>query len=172
VVAASKGLVLAFGLDHIVIDTERPSDPAASVYLANTANTRGKPGITVESGGWSRTDEESIARIERGIAGVLRHLGMQSSGPAPVTHPVWLGRNEVLRSQHTGLLYPAVEPGHTVAEGALIARITDFHGALLQEVRAPFAGEVLYVVATPPIKAGEPVGFVAERAAAPDGARR
>jgi hypothetical protein len=78
----------------------------------------------------------------------------------------------VLRSQHTGLLYPAVEPGHTVAEGALIARITDFHGALLQEVRAPFAGEVLYVVATPPVKAGEPVGFVAERAAAPDGARR
>jgi len=165
VVEASRGLVLAFGLDHIVIDTERPTDPAASVYLANTANTRGKPGITVESGGWARTDEESIARIERGVAGVLRHLKMADAGPDPVVHPVWLGRNEVLRSQHTGLLYPMVEPGQTVAAGTLIARITDFHGQLLQEVRSPFAGEVLYVVATPPISTGEPVGFVAERAA-------
>ena len=165
VVAASKDLALAFGLDHIVIDTERPNDPAASIYLANTAMTRGKPALTVESGGWSRTDEESIARVEQGVAGVLRHLRMRAGGPDPVAHPVWLGRNEVLRSTFTGLLYPMVEPGQTVAQGTLIARVTDFHGKLLEEIRSPFAGEILYVVATPPVTKGEPVGFVAERAA-------
>ena len=165
VVAASKELALAFGLDHIVIDTERPNDPAASVYLANTAMTRGKPALTAESGGWSRTDEESIARVERGVAGVLLHLKMAGGGPPPVAHPVWLGRNEVLRSSFTGLLYPMVEPGQTVAQGTLVARVTDFHGKRLEEIRAPFAGEILYVVATPPITKGEPVGFVAERAA-------
>jgi uncharacterized protein len=164
VVAASKDLALAFGLDHIVIDTERPNDAAASLYLANTAMTRGKPALTAESGGWSRTDEESIARVERGVAGVLRHLNMRADGPPPVAHPVWLGRNEVLRSAFTGLLYPMVEPGQTVAEGALVARVTDFHGKLLEEIRSPFAGEILYVVATPPISKGEPIGFVAERA--------
>jgi hypothetical protein len=166
VVAASKDLALAFGLDHIVIDTERPNDPAASVYLANTAMTRGKAALTAESGGWSRTDEESIARVERGVAGVLKHLGMRADGPPPVAHPVWLGRNEVLRSAFTGLLYPMVEPGQTVAQGTIIARVTDFHGKVLEEIRSPFAGEILYVVATPPITKGEPVGFVAERAAA------
>jgi hypothetical protein len=165
VVAASKALALAFGLDHIVIDTERPNDPAASVYLANTAMTRGKAALTAESGGWSRTDEESIARIERGVEGVLKHLGMRTDGPPPVAHPVWLGRNEVLRSAFTGLLCPMVEPGQTVAQGTIIARVTDFHGSLLEEIRSPFAGEILYVVATPPITKGEPVGFVAERAA-------
>jgi hypothetical protein len=164
VVAASKDLALAFGLDHIVIDTERPNDAAASIYLANTAMTRGKPALTAESGGWSRTDEESIARIERGVAGVLRHLKMRPDGPEPVAHPVWLGRNEVLRSGFTGLVLPEVEPGQTVAEGALIARVTDFHGKMLEEIRSPFAGEILYVVATPPVSKGEPVGFVAERA--------
>lgn len=172
VVAASKDLALAFGLDHIVIDTERPTDPAASVYLANTAMTRGKPALTTESGAWARTDEESIARIERGVAGVLKHLKMVADGPDPVAHPVWLGRNEVLRASHTGLLYPAVEPGQTVSAGTLIARITDFHGQVLEEIRSPFAGEVLYVVATPPVGQGEPVGFVAERAAAVPGAKR
>ena len=165
VVAASKDLALAFGLDHIVIDTERPNDPAASVYLANTAMTRGKPALTAESGGWSRTDEASIAGVERGVAGVLRHLKMRAGGPDPVAHPVWLGRNEVLRTSFTGLLYPMVQPGQTVAEGTLIARVTDFHGKLLEEIRSPFAGEILYVVATPPVTQGEPVGFVAERAA-------
>jgi len=166
VVNASKDLALAFGLDHIVIDTERPNDPKASIYLANTAMTRGKPALTAESGGWSRTDEESIARIERGVAGVLKHLKMRAEGPDPVTHPVWLGRNEVLRAGFTGLLYPMVEPGQTVAQGTVIARLTDFHGTLLEEIRAPFAGEVLYVVATPPVSKGEPVGFIADRAAA------
>ena len=166
VVAASKDLALAFGLDHIVLDTERPKDPAASIYLANTAITRGKPALTVESGGWARTDEESIDRIERGVAGVLRHLGMRPGGPGPEAHPVWLGRNEVLRSGFTGLLYPMVEPGQTVARGTLVARVTDFRGMVLEEIRSPFAGEVLYVVATPPINKGEPVGFVAERATA------
>jgi predicted deacylase len=164
VVAASRDLALAFGLDHLVIDTERPNDPVASIYLANTAMTRGKPALTVESGGWSRTDEESIARVEQGVAGVLRHLKMRAGGPDPVAHPVWLGRNEVLRSSFTGLLYPMVEPGQTVAQGTLIARITDFHGKVLEDIRSPFAGEILYVVATPPVTKGEPVGFVAERA--------
>ena len=59
-----------------------------------------------------------------------------------------------------------VEPGQTVAQGTLVARVTDFHGKVLEDIRSPFAGEILYVVATPPITKGEPVGFVAERAAA------
>ena len=46
----SKEMVLAFGLDHIIIWRERPSDPAATRYLDNTASVRGKPSIVVEAG--------------------------------------------------------------------------------------------------------------------------
>ncbi len=157
---AGKQLALAFGLDHIVVDRERPADPNASVYLSNTAITRGKPALTIESGGLARTDEESIAAIERGIAGLLRHLGMRAEGPAPVTQPLWIERSEVLRSSGTGIFHPAVERGHTVAQGTLIGRVTDFHGKVLEEVRAPFSGEILYVIGTPAISKGEPVAFV------------
>ncbi|HSK09995.1 MAG TPA: M14 family metallopeptidase, partial [Vicinamibacterales bacterium] len=93
-VDAIHRLALAFGLDHIVIDGSRPTDAAASLYLSNTAVTRGKPAITIESGALGQSDEESIARIERGVAGVLRHLEMRTFGPGPVEHPVYLGRNE------------------------------------------------------------------------------
>jgi predicted deacylase len=164
VVEAGRQLALAFGMDHIVLDSSRPTELAASVYLSNTAILRGKPALTIESGYMGEVDEESITRIERGVAGVLRHLKMRTTGPEPVTNPVWIGRNEVLTSGATGLWYPAVEKGHTIAEGALVGRVTDFFGRTLQEIRAPFAGEVLYVVGTPPVTKGEPVGFIGARA--------
>src|SRR5207248_3585775 len=47
---ASKELVLAFGLDHIIIAADRPRDPAQSRYLENTASTRGKPSFAAEAG--------------------------------------------------------------------------------------------------------------------------
>ena len=129
--------------------------------MSNTAITRGKPALTIESGALAQTDHESIARIERGIAGVMKHLGMRADGPEPVAHPILLQQSEVLRSGATGIFYAAVERGQTVAQGTLIGRITDFHGKVLEEIRAPFAGEILYVIGTPPIGKGEPVAFVA-----------
>ncbi|MDQ3441910.1 MAG: M14 family metallopeptidase, partial [Planctomycetota bacterium] len=144
VAEAGRQMALAFGMDRIVVDRERPVDPKASVYLSNTGVTRGKPALTIESGGMAQTDNESIARIERGVAGLLRHLKMRADGPAPVTKPVLFDRSEVVRSNFTGIFYGAVEKGQTVAAGAVIGRVTDFHGKVLEEFKAPFAGEVLY----------------------------
>jgi uncharacterized protein len=160
-VESIRQMAAAFGMDHVILDNGRPTDPAASLYLENTAITRGKPALTIESGGLGQSDEESIARIERGVAGVLKHLKMRATGPDPVEHIVFLGRNQVLTSQHTGIFYPLVKKGYTVAEGTLIGRITDFHGNIVEEVRAPFAGEILYVIGTPPTTKGEPLGFIA-----------
>jgi uncharacterized protein len=162
VAEAGKRLALASGFDHIVIDRGRPTDPAQSIYLSNTAILRGKPALTVESGYLAVTDQQSIAAVEHAVAGWLRELGIRADGPAAVTAPVWIDRSEVLTSTATGIFYPAVERGHSVAAGAVLGRITDFHGVLLQEVKAPFAGIVLYVLGTPPISKGEPVAFVGQ----------
>jgi hypothetical protein len=62
---------------------------------------------------------------------------------------------------------PLVERGTTVAQGAPLARIVDLFGELVEEVRAPFDGEVLYILGTPPVSKGEPVAFIGARAAAP-----
>jgi predicted deacylase len=160
VAQAGREMALAFGMDHVVVDRERPSDPQASLYLSNTAITRGKPALTIESGGMAEIDTDSILRIERGVAGLLRHLKMRAGGPAPIAAPVFLERSEVLRSRFTGLFYAMVEKSQTVAQGAVLGRVTDFHGKVLEEITAPFAGEVLYVVGTPAMNAGEPVAFI------------
>jgi len=160
VVEKSKQLALAFGLERIVMDNERPADPANSVYCSTTATTRGKPAITVESGGLGATDEESISRIERGVINVMRHLKMIEGQPQMVEHPMFIDRSVVLRSDETGIFYPLVEKGHTVAKGALMGYVTDFFGKRIYELRAPFAGEVLYILGTPPVSKGEPLAMI------------
>jgi predicted deacylase len=130
------------------------------VYLSNTAITRGKPAITTETGGMGVVDHESIRLVEQGVAGVMRHLGMRDDGPALVRSPMMLERTEVLRSGSTGMFFAAVAKSQMVAQGAPIGHVTDFHGKKLEEIRAPFAGEILYVIGTPPITKGEPVAMI------------
>jgi hypothetical protein len=45
----------------------------------------------------------------------------------------------------------------------VIGRVTDWFGQLLAEVKAPFDGEIMYVIGTPAMNKGEPVGMVATR---------
>jgi predicted deacylase len=161
---ATREMALAFGLDHIVVDRDRPSDPAKSVYTANTAILRGKPAITTESGGMGLTDHASVSAQEAGALSLVAHLGIMDAPSVKVDKPVWIDRSQVLRAAHTGVWYPAVEKMQSVAAGTLLGRVLDPFGAVLEEVRAPFAGEVLYVVGTPPVTEGEPVAFVGHAA--------
>jgi len=163
VAQVGREMALAFGLEHIVVDKERPTDPAASLYTSNTAITRGKPALTTETGGVAVVDEASIELVQRGVSGLMRHLGMRADGPAPVAKPVLFEKNEVLRAGATGIFYAEAEKGREVKKGARLGRITDFHGKTIEEVLAPFDGHILYVVTTPPITKGEPVAMIGAR---------
>jgi predicted deacylase len=160
--AAGRGMALAFGLPHIVVDRERPKDAAKSLYTSNTAVLRGKPAITTESGGMGLTDEPSVAAQAAGALSLVAHLGIANVPSVQVKDAVFYERSEVVRAARTGVWYPAVEKTQQVAAGALLGEVRDPFGAVLEEVKAPFAGEVLYVVGTPPVTAGEPLAFVAK----------
>jgi predicted deacylase len=159
--SVAREMALAWGHDHIVVDTTRPRDPARSVYTTNAAMLSGKPAITTETGYLGMPAEEMIQRNERGVFRLLRYLRMLPGDVEMVEHPVWLERMEVLRSPATSIWYPLVERGHTVRRGTLIGYVTDFFGTTVAEIRSPFAGEMMYVVATPAASEGEPVGMVA-----------
>ena len=79
--ATSREMVLAFGLDHIIISTDRPKDPAASRYLENNATTRGKPSITVEAGRAGTVEPEDVAALVDGCLSVMRYLKMLPGAP-------------------------------------------------------------------------------------------
>lgn len=157
----AREMVLAFGLDHIVVDRTRPTDPKKTLYTSTTAMVRGKPAITTEAGGMGLTDDASVAANVNGALSVINHLGIMTAPSIRATHPVWYEKSAVLRAPVTGIWRPVVDRMHSVAKDAIVGRILDPFGNVLSEIRAPFAGEMLYVVGTPPVTEGEPLGMVA-----------
>jgi predicted deacylase len=153
----SKSLALAFGLPTIIIDTTREKDPARSKYLGNTALLLGKTAITTEAGRLGLSDEESIALNVRGVWSVLRHLGLVPGAAEPVRTPVWIDKYEVVNSEKDGLFAARVKSGDRVRAGQVVGLLKDYWGRPLAEVKAPFAGLILYVIGTPPANAGEPL---------------
>jgi predicted deacylase len=153
-------LVTMCGFDHIVIDRGRPADPANSMYCSNTAITRGKPAVTVEAGFLGVPDEKSSKMIVECCENVMRYLRIAPGKANSVKKPVYLDPAEVVTSPETGILYPRVKKDEKVSRGAVLAVITNVFGKKIAEVKAPVAGKVLYIVATPPITKGQPVGCV------------
>jgi predicted deacylase len=160
--SATRDMVLAFGLDHIIVWSDRPKDPNASRYLDNTANTRGKPAIAVEAGYSGTVRPEDVQLLVNGTLSVMRHLKMLPGAATPVEHPVWIGKIDTVESAQPGVFYPLVERGTYVAQGAKIGYVTDYFGRTVYEAKAPAAGVVLYICGVPSMKKGDTVANIGE----------
>lgn len=157
----TRALAVNYGLKVIIDDRTRPSDKNASVYCGNTALTRGKPAITIESGKLGRTDEEDVVRIVECTYNTMKHLKMIDGKPDIKFEPVWVKEYTIIRAEYDGLFYPLVHRGHHVQKNELVGYLTDFFGNTIQEVKAPYDGMVLYIIATPPMSKGEPMTSIA-----------
>ena len=158
--AVSREMVLAFGLDHIIISADRPKDPSASRYLENTATTRRKPSITVEAGHAGTVEPEDVGALVDGCLNVMRYLKMLSGSVRPIEHPVWIEKIATVASEQTGIFYPLVKRGTYVEQGMRIGYVTDYVGKTIFEARAPVAGVVLFVRAVPSMTKGETVANI------------
>ena len=158
--AISREMLLAFGLDHIIISADRPKDPAASRYLENTASTRGKPSITAEAGHAGTTDQGDIDALANGCLSVMRYLKMLPGTPATVESPVWIERIAGITSDVTGIFTPAVTRGMYVQKGMKVGVVTDYLGRPLVEARAPESGIVLFIRAVPSMTKGETIANI------------
>ena len=118
--AISREMVLAFGLDTIIISADRPKDPAASRYLENTASTRGKPSLTAEAGHAGTVEARDVDALVNGSLSVMRYLKMLPGTPASVESPVWIERVSTIASDAAGIFYPLVSRGAYVQKGMKI----------------------------------------------------
>ena len=163
----TRDMVLAFGLDHIIIVADRPKDPNASRYLESTGSTRGKPSITAEAGHSGTVESEDVDALVNGCLNVMRHLKMLSGTVKPVEHPVWISKIDTLSSEQDGIFYPVVERGTYAEQGMRIGYVTDYFGNVIFEARAPAAGVILYICAVPSMKKGDTVANIGEIGKAP-----
>ena len=163
----SKEMVLAFGLDHIIIWRERPTDPAATKYLDNTASVRGKPSIVVEAGYAGTTEVEDVNLLVTGTMSVMRALKMLPGEPVMIENPVWIEKTVDVPSEASGIFYPLVKRNSYVEAGMKLGYVTDAFGKTIFTARAPAAGIILHVCSVPSMKQGEgiaTIGVVAAKA--------
>jgi uncharacterized protein len=163
----SKEMVLAFGLDHIIIWRERPTDLAATRYLDNTSSVRGKPSIVVEAGHAGTTETDDIELLVTGTWSTMRKLKMLAGEPQSIENPVWLEKSVEVTSEQAGIFYPSVKRSAYVDVGMKLGYVTDFFGKTVYVARAPVAGIILHICAVPSMKKGDNIaniGVVAEKA--------
>jgi uncharacterized protein len=156
----SREMVLAFGLDHIIISADRPKDPQASRYLENTATTRGKPSITVEAGHAGTVEADDVSALVNGCLSVMQYLKMAPGSPSVVEHPVWIEKVVSLTSEQTGVFYPLVRRGTYVEQGMKVGYVTDYLGKTIFEARATTPGVVLYICAVPSMTKGATIANI------------
>jgi predicted deacylase len=165
--AVSKEMVLAFGLDHIIISADRPKDRSATKYLDNTAAMRGKPTITVEAGYAGTVETDDVAALVQGTRSVMRLLKMLPGSPHAIDHPVWIKALGEVTSPADGIFYPLVKRDTYVEAGRKLGDVTDYFGKVIFEARAPVSGIILHICAVPSMKKGDNIaniGVIAPKA--------
>src|SRR6266581_4158307 len=163
----SKEMVLAFGLDHIIIWRERPTDRVSTRYLDNTASVHGKPSIVVEAGHAGTVDSDDVALLVNGTLSTMRALKMLPGDPHPIENPVWIENLVDVLADGPGIWYPLVKRGSYVSAGMKLGIITDYVGKVIAAPRAPVSAVVLHVNAVPSLKKGDNIadlGVVATHA--------
>lgn len=163
--AISREMLLAFGLDTIIISADRPKDPAASRYLENTASTRGKPSFAAEAGYAGTVEPDDVNALVNGCVGVMRYLKMVEAGPKPIENPVWIERVASITSDANGIFYPLVRRGTYVQKGQRIGYVTDYLGGTILDARATESGVVLFIRAVPSMTKGETIANIGVPAA-------
>lgn len=161
--AASRAMVLAFGLDHIILqDFRTPVAPGGAVTITRFASGMGKPCVTAEAGHAGTTEADDVNALIEGCLRVARHLKMLRGNVTAVEHPLWLSRVVVMSSDFDGVFYPLAAPEAYVSKGMPIGYITDYFGKKVRDAVAPVDGIVLYIGAVPSLKKGDTMAHIGE----------
>jgi predicted deacylase len=158
--SVSKAMVLAFGLDHIVVSRRAAAAADGPTFLDDAALALGKPAITAEAGGHGAVLPAEVDTIVSGVLGVMAQLGMLDRPVRPVRRPVWLTTVHTVKGASGGIFHPDVRPDQHVTRGTRLGRTTDFHGREVEAVTAPADGIVLYVRPVPSMTKGETVAAI------------
>lgn len=148
-------LAKSLGIPHIVLYDERPRDPENAISYPNTAQTRGKPGLTLEVGHLGQSEESDVNLIYQACLNAMSHLGMQDQPDERRTDAILYRKLIAVQSPATGIFHPEIKVGAHVEKDQKIGWVSDYFGDLITVLRAPSAGTVLMQKETPPIRKGE-----------------
>lgn len=150
--SAGLKLVMAFGLDHIIVTDVDPNNGRSA---SGQALSRGKTVLVAEAGRSGIVAPADVNALVNGSLSVLGQLGMLPHKPTKVAHPVWLnGAGERIAAKTAGVFVPAVERDKRVKKGQVVGHTTDFLGRPTGDVVAGIDGLVTFIRGVPSMWVG------------------
>jgi predicted deacylase len=146
---AARSLVLAFGLNHIILRDIDASNPASTRSLSGYALAQSKTTIVAEAGRTGTVLPADVDALVGGCLNVLGALKMIRRAPPRPARPVWLAAGSRVQADAAGMFFAAAARDKRVKAGDVIGRTSDHAGRPTAEVRAPVAGLVTFIRAVP-----------------------
>lgn len=154
-VAAAEALAAVFGADYILANDK-------GMYVGDKnphtiLGERGVPAFGVEIGEGGRIDEGDVERGLRGLANVLRHIGMLPGEVESFGRRLVIRTMEVTRATRGGLLHLHVGLNDDVQQGQHVASVINPFGEVVEEIRSRYSGPVVRIATLPIVSSGERV---------------
>ncbi len=154
----SAAVARAFGAQ--VIWAHPTSSPGRTL---SHARELGIPSVYAEAPGGMRVRPADLRRYTDGVLNVMGHLGIinRSLPPPPTYYLSGNGNIDLMPTFSTsGLFRPSVRVLQSVRENDVIGRVFDLDGTVLEEIRTPEAGRIVFLRAVPAVSPGEYVFLV------------
>jgi len=148
--SAALKLIMAFGLDHVIVTDVDPAAPNAGRSLSGQALVRGKTVLVAEAGRSGVVAPSDVTSLVDGSLNVLAALKMLERSYTPMRRPMWLdGAGARIAADSAGVFIASVDRDARVAKGQLLGYTTDFLGRKTGEIRSPIDGLVTFVRGVP-----------------------
>ena len=148
---AARTLVLAFGLDHVILRDIDVANPASIRSLSGYSLSRGKTAIVAEAGRSGTVLTPDVTVLINGCLNVLGSLKMMARPVTPVAKVVWISSGSRVQADKAGMFFATAARGALVAEGAVVGYTTDYLGRRTGDVRAPVKGLVTFIRGVPSV---------------------
>ena len=154
--ARARELAAGYGFRYVIRQQPGPGR-AVTGTTSEAAAAIGVPAVIAEAGGCGLLDSKAVELHVRGLYRVLNLMGMGRGGAhwENDRHPVYLQRFLWLHGEKAGWWEPQAQTGQRVTEGQLLGTISTIDGAqVLEEIRAPANGVVLFLTSSPAVADG------------------
>lgn len=152
--SASRTLIMAFGVDHVIVRDIDLSNAASTRSLGAYAMSRGKTAIVAEAGRSGLVLADDVELLLRGCVRVLGSMHMTSDRPSPMGKATWMGSPVRVGADKPGIFFADVSRDTKVKAGQVIGHMTDYLGRRTMQVTAPVEGIVGFIRGVPSVWAG------------------
>ncbi|MBK5254646.1 MAG: succinylglutamate desuccinylase/aspartoacylase family protein [Vicinamibacteria bacterium] len=158
---ASRDLVGAFGLDHVILRDIDVTNPASIRSLSGYALSLGKTALVAEAGRSGLVLPEDVDALIAGSLNVLASLKMIAHAFTPLAKPVFVGSGARVQAEAGGIFFAKAKRSALVKEGEVIGETTDYLGRVTGQVMAPVAGLITFIRGVPSMWPGATLANVA-----------